>query len=105
MYLDLQEYIENIHTPRAKADGQQNAKGSYLIGLCTGQIAQIGAEQTHQTHIQEGGSKATQSKIVGGDLARLGHNLQKTVNHIAPVGHNNGRNDKADADKSKEKLS
>ena len=97
----IQEYaqnggdgIENIDTPRAEADGQQNAKGRHIVGFCTGQADKQCAEKTNQAHIQESGGVTAQSKVVGGDFTGLRHNVPQAGKHSVSVGHKECCHDK-----------
>ena len=91
------DHIENVHAPRAKAYGQQKGQCGHIIGLTAGQVCKRQTEKTHKSHIQEGGRKAAQRKIIGGDLTGTGQDSPQAGECIDSVRHNKGRHHKSNA--------
>ena len=96
--------IHDIDAPGAEAQSQNEGQVRAVIGHRTGQAIQAQANSTHQRHIQEGGSIATHSEIVGGNLAGVRQDLPQAAEHPAAVGHTKCRNQKASRQKTKQQL-
>ena len=74
------------------AQGQKEGQGGSVIGGPLQHHEQQQTNNTHQTHVQEGGREAAKSEIAGGELAGLTQDLPKTGKHGTPVRHDHRRN-------------
>ena len=96
--------IQHGDAPGAEAHGQQERQRGDIVGIALQDDKQAQADEAHQTHVQEGGSVAAQVEVIGGDLAGLAHDLPQAGEGVGPVGHQEGRDDKAGADEAHEQL-
>ena len=96
--------VQHIDTPGAEAGSQQKCQGGYLIDHRTGDAVQQQADQAHQAHIQEGCSITAHGEIVGGYFGRIAHDRPQAGEHVRPVWHTDGSDQKTAGDESKEQF-
>ena len=86
---DGEPHIQNIDTPAAEAQGQQECQRGNIVDCGLGQRIQQRHGQSHQCHIQKGCSITANGEIVGGNLCRTHQNLPQAGEHGCPVRHKN----------------
>ena len=96
--------VQNVDAPGAEAHGQQGHQGGGVVGLTAGDAVQGGADQTHQTHVQEGGGITADVKEIGGGFGGTVQDLPQTVQHAAAIRHKESGHQKAQAEAGEEDL-
>ena len=75
-----------------------------MIGLDPGQAVQQQAYKPHQAHVQEGGGKAADGEIVGGDAAGTAEDPPKTGKGLVSVRQAHRGDQKAQGDEGEKQL-
>ena len=92
-------HVDEVDTPGTKAGGQDGHQGGGVQRFFAGDPEEGGADEAVQGHIQEGGGIAAHVEETGAGQRRAGEDLQQTGNHLLPVGHEEGSDQKAAAEK------
>ena len=68
--------VQNVNAPGTEADGQDGDQHRFMVGFVSGDAVEQRADQTQQTHIQEGRGITADGEGVGGGQRRIAEYAQ-----------------------------